>query len=143
MKATLKFCRRILLTSAGLLVAVALVVAVGVIPPVKADIFPAATPQRAAVAFWIIVAIDILAAAVLVFISLWTTGRSCLSTTALGLVAFLALLLALGLTDAAFAYRSHGPAMQTVPILLFFSSAMDLLTAALVTTAVFVFPKKT
>lgn len=143
MIASLKFCRLILLTSAGLFVAVALVVAVGVIPPVKADIFPAATPQRAAVAFWVNVAFDILAATVLVFISLRTTGRSRLSTTALGLVVFLALLLALALTDAGFAFRGHGPAMQTVPILLFLCSAMDLLTAALVTTAVFVFPKKT
>jgi hypothetical protein len=139
----LKFCRRILLTSAGLFVAVALVVAAGVIPPVKADIFFSATPQRAVVAFWGNVAFNLLAAAVLVFIALRARGRSRLSTTVLGLLAFLALLLALALTDAAFAFQAHGPAMQTVRILLFICSVTDFLSAALVTTAVFLFPKKT
>jgi len=143
MKVSLKFCRRILLTSAGLFVAVALVVAAGVIPPVKADIFPSATPQRAVAAFWGNIAFDLLAATLLVFIALRATGRSRLSTTVLGLLASLALLLAFALTDAAFAFQTHGPAMQTVPILLFLCSAADLLTAALVTTAAFLFLKKT
>ena len=143
MKVSLKFCRRILLTSAGLFVAVALVVAAGVIPPVKADIFPSATPQRAVAAFWGNIAFDLLAATALVFIAIRATGRSRLSTTVLGFLAPLALLLAFALTEAAFAFQTQGPAMQTVPILLFLCSAADLLTAALVTTAVFLFPKKT
>jgi len=143
MRVSLKSCRRILLTSAGLFVAVALVVAAGVILPVKADIFPYAAPQRAVAAFWGNIAFNLLAATVLVFIALRATGRSRLSTTVLGLLVSLALLLAIALTDAAFAYQTHGVAMQTVPILLFLCSATDLLTAALVTTAVFLFPKKT
>ena len=140
---SLKFCRRILLAGAALLVVGALVIAAGVIPPVKADIFPSAAPQRAAAAFWVNVAFNLLAATVLVFIALRAAGRSRLSTTVLGLLAALALLLAFALTDAAFALQTHGAAMQTVPIRLFLCSATDLLAAALVVTAVFLFPKKT
>lgn len=143
MAASLKFCRRALLACAGLFVAVALVVALGVIPPVKADIFPAATPRSAAIGFWINVAFDILVAAALVLISLRTTGRTRLSTTALALLLSLALLLALGLADAAFAFQAHGPAMHTVPILLFPCSAADLIAAVLLVLAVFLFPKAT
>lgn len=140
---SLKFCRRMLLASAALFVVGALVVAAGVIPSAKADIFPSATPQRAVVALWGNVAFNLIAATVLLFIALRAAGRSRLSTTVLGLLAALALLLAFALTDAAFAYRIHGAAMQTARILLFLCSAADLLAAALVITAVFLFPKKT
>jgi Zn-dependent protease with chaperone function len=87
---SLAFRRRSLLTSAVLLVVVALVVAAAVIPPVRADIFPRAAPQRAATAFWANVACNLLAATVLVFIAVRATGRSRLSTTILELMAFLA-----------------------------------------------------
>ena len=140
---SLKFCRRILLAGAALLVVGALVIAAGVIPPVKADIFPSATPQRAVAAFWGNVAFNLLAATVLVFIALRAAGRSRLSTTVLGLLAALALLFAFALTDAALALQTHGAAMQTVPIRLFLCSAADFLAAALVIAALFLFPKKT
>jgi len=115
---SLKFCRRILLTSAGLFVAAGLVAAAGSIPPVKADVLPSATPQKAVAAFGGNVAFSLLAAAALAFIALRAAGRSRLSTAVLGLLESLALLLAFALTDAAFAHQTRGPAMQTAPILL-------------------------
>jgi len=136
-----KFCRRSLLTCAALLVAVALVVAAGVVPPVKADTFLLATPQRAVPVFWWIVALDLLAATLLVFIAIRATDRRGLSTTVLGLLAFLAFLLACGLTGPAFGYREHGPAMQTACILLFFCSAAEFLAAMLLSTTAFLFPE--
>jgi hypothetical protein len=139
---SLAFRRRSLLTSAVLLVVVALVVAAVVIPPVRADIFPRAAPQRAATAFWANVACNLLAATVLVFIAVRATGRSRLSTTILELMAFLALLLSFLLTSAAFGFRAHGPAMHTVSVLLFICSAADLLAAALVLPAMVVFSKR-
>ncbi len=140
---SLRFCRSFLLICAALLVAVALVLAAGVIPPVKAATFPGATPESAVPAFWVNVVLSLLTATVLGFIAIRTKGRSRISTTGLVLLAFLVLLLAFALVDAAFAYNSEGPTMQTAAILLFICSAADLLAAVLVITTVFVLPKRT
>jgi len=107
----LSSCRRFILTGAALLVGVALIVAAGVIPPVTADTYPSATPERAVPALWVIVVLHILVATVLVFIAIRTTGRSRLPTIVLGFLAFLTIVLGYAFTDGAFAYRGHGPAM--------------------------------
>jgi ABC-type dipeptide/oligopeptide/nickel transport system permease component len=60
MKLSLKSCRSLLLTSAALVIAAALAIAVGVIPAVKADTFPRATPERAALAFEVVVGLSLL-----------------------------------------------------------------------------------
>ena len=133
-----KAYRRILFASAGLLATVAVVVAAGVIPPVKSDTFSWVTHERAATAFWVNVAFNVLAAAAF---GLEATGRSRLSRAFLVSMALLTLLLALALTDAAFAFRAHGQAMHTVPILLFFCAGADLLAALLAVAAVFVIPR--
>ncbi len=143
MTANLRFCRRSLLVSAALLVAVTLVVAAGIIPPVKSDTSPAAGPERAVPAFWVNVAITLLVAAILGAIAIRTRGRSRLSTTSLVVAACLVLLLAVALTTAAFAFRAHGPPLHTATILLFFCAAADLMAALLVITAALRYPKRT
>jgi hypothetical protein len=50
------------------------VIAVAVIPPVRADTFPGATPWNAVPAFWIIVSFHVLAATVLGFTAVRTTA---------------------------------------------------------------------
>jgi len=119
MTVSMKSSRRSLFVGAALLAAVALVLVLGVIPPVKSDIFPLATPQRAAAAFWIHAVLDILAAIVLVSISSRATARARPSTAVLIVLAVLVLLLGAAITDAAFAFRAHGPAMQSASLLLF------------------------
>jgi len=131
---SLKFCRRALLTCAALLVAVALVVAAGVVPPVKADTFPLAAPQRAVHMFWGIVVLNFLAATDLVFLAIRATDRRGLSPAGLVLLAFLTFVLACFLTGPAFGFLKHGPAMQTACILLFFCSAAEFLAAVLLST---------
>ena len=133
--ASLKFCRRSLLIGAALLVAVVLVVAGGVIPPVKADLSPHATSQSAATGLWVMAILNLLAATPLVFIAIWPTGRS--SRPLLGTLALLAFLLACVFTGPAFGFWGHGPAMQTASILLFFCAAAEFLAAVLVSTAAF------
>ena len=135
-----KFCRRSLLTCAALLVAVALVVAAGVVPPVKADTSPHATPQRAVPVFWGIVVLNLLVATSLVFIAIRATDRSGLSPIVLGSLAFLAFASACFLAAPAFGYRAHGPAMQTACILLFLCSAAEFLAAVLVSTTALLRP---
>jgi len=143
MKVSLLFCRRMLLVCAVLFVTVALAVALGVIQPVKADTSPGATPERAVPAFWVNVGLNLLAAVTLVFIAIWSKGRSRISTSVLVVLGFVALLFAYALTDAALAYQSSGPSMQAVSILLFFCSAADFLAGALAVTTAFLLPKQT
>ncbi len=143
MKVSLLSCRRMLLVCAVLFVAVALVVALGVIGPVQADTSPGAAPERAVPAFWVNIGLQLLAAATLVSTAIWSKGRSWISTPVLVVLGLVVLLLGFALTDAAFAFQSHDPSMQTVSILLFFCAAADFLAGALVVTTAFLRPKKT
>jgi len=143
MTVSLLFCRRMLLVCAGLFVTVALVVALGVIPPIKAATFPGATPESAVPAFWVIIGLSLLAAVTLVFIATWSKGRSWISTSVLVVLGLVVLLFGIALTDAALAYLPAGPSMKTASILLFFCSAADFLAGALVVTTAFLRPKET
>ena len=109
---------------------VALVVTAGVVPPVKADTFWGAAPERAVPVLWWGVALSVLTAMLLVFIAIRATDRTRLSHAALGTLAFL-------LIPPAFAYQSHGPAMQTASILLFLCAASELFAAVLVILVMF------
>lgn len=139
---SLRSCRRSLVSCATLLVAVALILAAGVIPPVKIDRFPAAAPERAVPVFWAIAALNLLAAAVLVLIAVRTTGRSRLSTAVASAVAFLAVVSGLALAGPAGGFLSHGPAMHTASILLFLCVAADLIAAVLAATTAFRMPTR-
>jgi hypothetical protein len=143
MKVSLLFCRRMLLACAVLLVAVAIVVALGVIPPVQVATFPGATPENAVPAFWVNIGLNFVAAAILAFIAIWSKGRSWISTSVLVVTGLVIMFLGIALTDAAFAYQSEGSSMQTVSMLLFFCAAADFLAGALVVTTAFLRPKKT
>jgi hypothetical protein len=139
---SLKSSRRFALTSAGLLVVVAVVVMASVIPSVKVDAYyTAATPERAVRAFWANVGLNILAATVLGLLAIRGRGRSRLTTTVLVVTAFVVVLLAIVLTDAASAFGSHGPAMRTATNLLFLCSAIDALAAVLIIATAIRFPK--
>jgi len=143
MKTSLLLYRRILLVCAVLFVVVAIVVALGVIKSVQADTFPGATPERAVPAFRVIMGLNLLDAVIIVFIFIWLRGRSWISTSILIILGLVALLFGIALIDAAFAYKSEGPSMQIVSILIFFCAAADFLAGALVITTTFLCPKKT
>jgi cytochrome bd-type quinol oxidase subunit 2 len=136
-RGSLKFCCGSLLISAALLVVVALVVTACVVPPVKADTFLGAAPERAVPVLWWGVALSVLIAMLLVFIAIRATDRTRLSHAALGILAFFAFVLAFLLIPPAFAYQSHGPAMQTASILLFLCAASELFAAVLVILVMF------
>ena len=142
MKASLPFCRRMLLVCAGLFVAAALLIALGVIPPVKADTTPGASPEDAVPAFWVIVGLNLLVAVAVASIAIWSKRRSRGSTSVLVVFGLVALLGGLALVDAAFAFRGHGPSMQTASTLLFVCVAADILAGAAVVTTAFLRPKE-
>ena len=136
-------CRRLLVVCAVLLFAVALAVAVGVIPPVRAATFPGATPGRAVPAFWVSVGLHLVVALTLVFTAMRSKGRSWISTSGLVVMGLAVLLFGIALTDAFFAYHSEGSSMRTVSVLLFFCVAADSLAGVLTITTAFLRPKKT
>lgn len=129
----LMFCRRSLLAGAAVLTGAALVLAFGVMPLVKADLSPMATPHQAVAGLWVTVAFSLFAAAVLAFVALRAAGRDRISTGILGVPAFLAFLLTFALFAPAAGFLGHGPAMRTASILLFLCAAVDLFTVVLVT----------
>lgn len=140
MAVSLESCRRSLLVGAALLAAVALAIAFGVVPPVRSDAFPRATPARAAAAFRVNVALDVLAAAVLLLVATRSTSRTRLSTTALASTAFVVILLGVALLDAASAMSGHGPAMRAPTTILFACAAADLAVGVLVVATTLRFP---
>ena len=143
MKVSLLFRRRMLLASAALLAAGAIVVALGVIPPVQDATFPGITPERAVPAFWAAIGLNFIAAAILVCIAIWSKGRSWISTSVLVVTGLAALFLGIALTDAFFAFQEAGPSMQTVSMLLIFCAAADFLAGVLVVVTAFLHPQKT
>lgn len=136
-------CRRLLVVCAVLVAAVAVVVAVGVIPPVRVATFPGVTPERAVPAFWVNVGLQLLAAVALVYTAVGSKGRSWISTSGLVVTGLAVLLFAVALTDAAFAFGSSGSSMRTVTVLLFFCVAADALAGVLAVTTAFLRPRRT
>ena len=129
------FCRRMLLVCALLCFAVAAVLAIGVIQPVKDEVLRGATPERAVQAFWVNIILNLLTSMALVVIAFWSKGRSWPSTSVLVVCGLAALLLGITLFDAGTAYRSHGPTMQTASVILFFCAAADVLAGSCYTGA--------
>jgi cytochrome c biogenesis factor len=142
MKMSPRVSRSSLLIVAALLVAVAVLIAGGVIPPVKTDTFPQATPERAVPAFWFNVMFNLVVAVILGVIGFRTTGRRRWSTIVLWSAGLLTLLLAFALNDAAFAYREHGPALHPATIVLHFCSVADLVAALVALSAALFLPKQ-
>jgi len=134
--------RRMLFIYGAVVVAVALVLALGVIGPVKVEASLGATPQRAVHAFWVNIGVNLLAAATFILIAIRSKGRSWISTSVHIILGLVVLFLGLALADAASAYKSHGPSMQTAVILLFICAAADFLTGAMVVTTAFLQPKR-
>jgi len=142
MKLSLTFCRRSLMASTVFLIIVALLVAVAVIPAVKAEGLRGGTPEKVIAAFWVNIILTVLTAFCIGFIAFRIQGRRFLPLFFLGLLALVIFLLGFALNDAGQAYRSHGPAMQTASIVLMIAAGMDLIALLLVIIAASFFPKK-
>jgi len=139
---SLEFCRRSLLTGAAVLVVVALVVAAGVIPSVKADRSPQAAPDRAARLFWGIVVLDVVLAACVAFIAVRTGHGRRTWPVAVGSLAFLGFIVACFLATTA-AFLTHDPPMWTAAILGVFCSAAEFIVAGLLSVTALLLPKRT
>ncbi len=121
MRVSNKFYHRSMLTSAILLVLVALVLTTIVIPAVKAECLRGGTPEVAVYAFWVNVFFNLLAAILIWFVTIRINGRRFILVP----IVFILLLLGWALADSGAAYLSHDPAMKTASIILFFCSGID------------------
>ncbi len=133
--------RTLLWWTAALCSAAALIIIGGVIPPVRADLFPRAAPQRAATAFWVVAALNLFVAAVFAIAGRRAERKRPASAVLIGM-AVGALFLTLLLVDAGLAFAGHGPAMRSTTILIFISAAADLSSAVSAVVAVLLFRRR-
>lgn len=118
-----------------LLALVALVVAVGVVPPVRAGDVPNITSDRAVPAFWVIAAIHLVAALALLGVLVLSKGHDRVSTSVLLITGVVIWLAGFALGDAGKAPLEVEPSLQTVSVLLFGCVAADALAGALAIAA--------
>ena len=131
----IRSCRRLILIGAALLAAAAVVLVLGVIPPVRSDTFPAAAPGSAAAAFLIQAAIAVLAAIALAFAAARAVDRPRPSIAILHVIGALVFLLGLVLVGPALTFWIHGPALHGAVLLMFLSAAAEFATTGLVVVA--------
>jgi hypothetical protein len=126
-------CRRLLLASAAVAAAVAIVLVVSMIPlTASAGTFPDGTPGGTVPVFWGIAFLNALAAACLGFFGFRVGSDNRPSTGALATLAFLAFMSACFLAPAVFAFRGHGPVLLTVSKLALLCLVAEIVVAALV-----------
>jgi len=141
MKTNLMFSYRSVNALATLFLVVAFVLSLGVIPFVRFNTYPEATPERAIPVFGFIVAYEFIVGTILMFKAYHFTGRSKLSTAFLVVIAILTFILTIAFIDAALAYWTQGPAMHVATIFLLCCSLVNILAIILIIRAIFLFPK--
>jgi len=135
--------RRLIIIAAALLAAAALALVLGVIPPVRSDLFPQAAPGSAAAAFLIQAAVAVLAAIVLAFVAARAVARPRASIAVLHVIGALVFLLGIVLVGPAFTFSTHGPALHGAIVFMFLSAAAEFAAAGLVVAAASRLPKST
>jgi len=130
----LRICRWLLLGSAAILVISAVIVAMGVMPPLKAYLnYPTGFKARSVAAFLGGSAVvNLLIAGIVVFIALRPRRAGPYPRSSLAIPAVLALLLAFVYAIAS-GIRNENPALLTASVLLIVCAVSDLATTALVT----------
>lgn len=122
--------RRILYVATGLVIMVVLIIALFVIPQVKADTSPTATPERAVPAFWVNVLIQLLNVAALIYTIIFSHREGHFKTGFLVTAGVVLILLGLILIDAASASLSH-PDLRSTAIFLFICIGFDFIAGVL------------
>ena len=92
MKFSLLFGRRLLSVCAVVMISVALVLALGVIQPVKAEASRGATPDKAVLAFWVNIGFNLLSALTLFSFAIPSKRLSWISKSVLIVVGFVVML---------------------------------------------------
>ena len=124
--------RRILYVGTGLIIAVALILAFIVIPSVRMDTSPQATPEKAVPAIWVVVIIHLLIVAALIWTILVIQRVGRINKGLLIASGVVLILLGLIISDGASAYLGHpGPGMHRVGISMFICVGCNFITSVL------------
>ena len=130
--------RRRFLVCAVLLVIVAAVVALGIMPPVRANPDPNVNHEKVAKAFWLNMGLNLLAAFSLFIVAIRSKQRNWISTSVLILTGLVVIVLGLALADAGAAYRELGSAS----LYLFICAGIDILAGVAAITTALLRPKE-
>ena len=142
MKFSFLVYRRMPLICAAMFAAVALVLILGVIEPVTVEASIGATKAVAVKAFWVNISLNLLLAAFLVFVAIRLKTQFWNAAPVHAVGGVIGILLGIALMDAASAYQSHGPSMQTASLLLFLCAGVDFLTGLVLVITAFLQPKR-
>jgi hypothetical protein len=121
---------RILYVATGLVILVVLMIAFYIIPQVKADTFPHATPERAVPAFWVNILIQLLIVAALIYSIMFSHRDGHFKNGFLVTAGVVLILLGLILIDAAAAFLGHTDLPNT-SIFLFICIGFDIIAGIL------------
>ena len=127
--------RWMLLLAASLAFGIAVIVALGVIPPVRTDTFAGARPGAAATTFAVNAILNVLVGIALLAAVPWRSGGA--GKELIVVAGVVGLLLGSALLDAAGAFMGHGPGMRTAVVICFAGAAGDLGAGVLVLIAAF------
>jgi hypothetical protein len=121
---------RIIYVATGLVIMVVLITAFYIIPHVKADTSPTATPENAVPAFWVIVFFQLLIIAAFIYSNIFSHREGHLENGFLIAAGVVLILLGLILTDAASASLSM-PELGSTAIFLFICIGFDFIAGML------------
>ena len=120
----------ILYVATGLVIMVVLIIAFYIIPHVKADTSPTATPERAVPAFWVVVLIQLLNVAALIYSIMFSHREGHFENGFLVTAGVVMILSSLILIDAATASLGD-PDLQGAAIFLFICIGFDFIAGVL------------
>jgi len=136
--------RRMLFVVAGLIILGSLILPLFVIPSVRADATPGATPERAVPAMWVIVIIQLVFVATLIKVIFdnQRRGEAIPNGLLIGTGVVL-IILSLVLYDGASAYLGHGPGMHKAAISMLICIGCDFFAAVTAFVSLFLKARKT
>jgi len=143
MRTRLMYSFRSLNATASLFFGAAFIVALGVIPIVKYDIFTIVTPENALPFLWAVVCYKFIAGTILMFNAHHFASRNKLLLAFYVLIAIIAIGLTLTFFYAVVTYWTPGSPMHFAVVFLLFCTATNLLSSILIVRAIILSPSLT
>lgn len=125
MKISYESWKRLYLISAALLVVVAVLIALFVVPKAAVDIHPGVKHETIAFIWGLNISMNVFTLFLLTLISIFSKVKGGVTAPVVIFLMFIVFILAFSCNDAALAYGSHGPNMQSASVILFICAALE------------------
>lgn len=125
MKISLTSWKRMYLITAALLAMVAILIALFVVPQAAVDTHPGVKHEEIAFIWGVNISMNVLILFLLTLISIFSKVKGGVTAPVVIFLMFILFILAFSCYDAAMAYLSHGPNMQSVSVILFICAALE------------------